>query len=79
MNKFAMIVGIVLIALAAAFGVAALSAAFFMIAVNYGVVHLVAAAGGTLAKIGFWTSFWTTYIIGLIGSLWRGVQVNANS
>jgi hypothetical protein len=46
---------------------------------NLGVVPLVAACGGTVAKIGFWTAVFVSVALNVVGGIFRRNQVTTAS
>lgn len=58
---------------------AALGALLTMLAWNLGVVAIVAACGGHVAHIGFWTALFANIAIGVVGRIFRRTEVKAAS
>lgn len=70
LSVLGVVAAVVIIVLGIA-GVLALGAVITKFAWNYGVVKLVAASGGSVAKIGFLTALAVNFAIGIIGRVFR--------
>lgn len=67
-DGFAVLLGIILIVLLFGFFLL-LGTAFVFFGWNLGVVALVAACGGTVGKISFWTAFFIDLALGIVRGL----------
>lgn len=66
MSSFAKGIWVTLAVIAILAVVVVLSALITMWAWNFGVVVIVAACGGGIAKIGFWAAFWANVALGVV-------------
>lgn len=69
MAKFIAIPGVVIGVLAILFAFMILSTVIIFFGWNLGVVALVAACGGAVSKIGFWTAFFVSLALTAVKSL----------
>lgn len=80
------LLGTVLLVIGAVVGVAALlalclglGALVFLVAWNVGIVHLVAAAGGSVGTIGFWTALGGSLAVGILKGIVHGNATTTES
>lgn len=61
-----------LLAFVAVFCLLLLGGLIVMLVWNIGAVPLIAACGGTVSKIGFWTAFFVNMAVNIISRIFRG-------